>query len=161
MANFGALLFCANNIIYITQPSSHCTPARPPRTVRLPASTSSSPFPNHPPTRLSVILFSWSISASNDACAAPSRVESSCVGPKSNTVCQEIYIIALKSSIKIAMGSKRERVRDKERERENVLSNVDTCEGDNEIYIKICSFLHIYFMKPLKVRGNWPLKGII
>lgn len=53
MANFGALLFCANNIIYITQPSSHCTPARPPRTVRLPASTSSSPFPNHPPACLS------------------------------------------------------------------------------------------------------------
>lgn len=109
MANFGALLFCANNIIYITQPSSHCTPPLARFDLFVPLSK--------PPTRLSVILFSWSISASNDACAAPSRVESSCVGPKSNTVCQEIYIIALKSSIKIAMGSKRERVRDKERQR--------------------------------------------
>lgn len=69
MANFGALLFCANNIIYITQPS-HCTPPSPTHCPL--ARFEPSPFPQ---TRLSVILFSWSISASNDACAAPSRVE--------------------------------------------------------------------------------------
>lgn len=51
-------------------------------TVRQPASQPARPHcpfvpPPSPflPTRLSVILFSWSISASNDACAAPSRVE--------------------------------------------------------------------------------------